>query len=289
VNVGGPPPIANVALLMVIAIPAIAFIVAVVAGQARVLSRTRALSPAATATAARPAPVVRFGSDPLGWIVEQLRYRRWMRRSLSAGSLVVLLVAVGIIGYPFYTNLVQSRIQDRLNRQLASPELKQAYLQGRVQEGDSLTRLKISKIGVDVVVVEGTLADSLRAGAGHYKGTPLPCEIGNVSVAGHRTTYGRPFADLDLLHPGDEITLETPIGSCRYSVMAAPQGRNALDDKGAAFVVDPTDTSVVSPSNTAILTLTTCHPKGSAAKRLVIQAALITGSQQGATSSGGGA
>ena len=211
-----------------------------------------------------------------------------MRRTLSAGSLVVLLVAVGVIGYPFYTNLVQSRIQARLDRQLASPELKQAYVEGRVQEGDSLTRLKIQTIGVNVVVVEGTSADSLRAGAGHYKGTPLPCEIGNVSVAGHRTTYGRPFADLDLLHPGDEITLETPVGSCRYSVLPAPAGRNVLDDKGAAFVVDPTDTSVVSRSDSALLTLTTCHPKGSAAKRLVIQAALITGSQQSGAPSGGG-
>jgi sortase A len=272
---------------MLVAIPAVAVILAVVAGQAKVLSRTRALSPAGSA--ARAAPTVRFGNDPLGWVVEQLRLRRWVRRGLSAGSLVVLLVAVGIIGYPFYTNLVQSRIQARLDRQLASPELKQAYLEGRVQEGDSLTRIKIPTIGVNVVVVEGTSADSLRAGAGHYKGTPLPCEIGNVSIAGHRTTYGRPFADLDLLHPGDEITLETPIGSCRYSVLAAPQGRNALDEKGAAFVVDPTDTSVVTRTDTAQLTLTTCHPKGSAAKRLVIQAALITGSQQGTTPSGGGA
>jgi sortase A len=271
---------------MLVAIPAVAVILAVVAGQARVLSRTRSAAPAAPA--ARAAPSVVFGRDPLGWVVEQLRYRRWVRRSLSAGSLVVLLVAVGIIGYPFYTNIVQSRIQAQLDRQLASPELKQAYLEGRVQEGDSLTRLKISAINVNVVVVEGTSADSLRAGAGHYKGTPLPCEIGNVSVAGHRTTYGRPFADLDLLHPGDEITLETPIGSCRYSVLPAPQDRHVLDDKGAAFVVDPTDTSVVSPTNTAMLTLTTCHPKGSAAKRLVIQAALITGSQQGTTPSGGG-
>ena len=272
---------------MLVAIPAVAVIVAVVAGQARVLSRTRALSPSAPGAPA--APTVRFASDPLGWVVEQLRFRRWVRRSLSATSLVVLLVAVGIIGYPFYTNLVQSRIQARLDRQLASPELKQAYLEGRVQEGDSLTRLKISAIGVDVVVVEGTSADSLRAGAGHYKGTPLPCEIGNVAVAGHRTTYGRPFADLDLLHPGDEITLETPIGSCRYSGAGRPQGRNVLDDKGAAFIVDPTDTSVVSRTDAAVLTLTTCHPKGSAAKRLVIQAALITGSQQGTTPSGGGA
>jgi sortase A len=252
-----------------------------------VLSRTRALSPAATATAARPAPVVRFGSDPLGWIVEQLRYRRWMRRSLSAGSLVVLLVAVGIIGYPFYTNLVQSRIQARLDRQLESPELKQAYLEGRVQEGDSLTRIKIPAIDVDVVVVEGTGADALRAGAGHYKETALPCEDGTVAIAGHRTTYGRPFANLDLLKPGDTITLQTPVGTCTYNVLPPPPRRKAADDHGAAFIINPNEVEVIrapdiarpgeTPAQTAMLTLTTCHPKGSAAKRLVIQAALVTG------------
>jgi sortase A len=186
---------------MLVAIPAVAVILAVVAGQARVLARTRALSPAATVT--RAAPTVRFGDDPLGWMVEQLRFRRWVRRGLSAGSLVVLLVAVGIIGYPFYTNLVQSRIQARLDRQLASPELKQAYLEGRVQEGDSLTRIKIPAINVDVVVVEGTTASALRAGAGHYPDTPLPCEVGNVAIAGHRTTYGKPFNALEVLKDGD--------------------------------------------------------------------------------------
>ena len=128
-------------------------------------------------------------------------------------SVGLLVGAVGTIGYPFYTNLLQDRIQSRLDRQLASPELRQAYLNRNVQVGDSLTRIKIPDIDVDVVVVEGTTASALRAGAGHYPDTPLPCEIGNVAIAGHRTTYGRPFHNLDLLKVGDEITLETPIGT----------------------------------------------------------------------------
>src|SRR3954465_10809343 len=117
---------------MLVAIPAVAVILAVVAGQARVLSRTRSVAPAA---AARAAPAVVFRRDPLGWVVEQLRFRRWGRRSLSAGSLVVLLVAVGIIGYPFYTNLVQSRIQARLEHQLSSPELNKATPKGQAKKG----------------------------------------------------------------------------------------------------------------------------------------------------------
>ena len=197
------------------------------------------------------------------------------------------LFAVGVIGYPFYTNLVQSRIQARLDRQFASPELKQAYLDHRLQEGDSLTRIKIPAIGVDVVVVEGTGADALRAGAGHYRDTSLPCEDGTVGIAGHRTTYGRPFANLDLLKPGDTITLETPVGSCTYQVLAPPPKHTAADSNGAAFVIPPNEIDVIgapasarageSPLPNAMLSLTTCHPKGSAAKRLVIQAVLTTG------------
>src|SRR5439155_8227966 len=75
---------------------------------------------------------------------------------------------------------------------------------------------------VDVVVVEGTTPSALKAGAGHYPGTPLPCEDGNVAIAGHRTTYGKPFANIDQLRTGDLITLDTPVGSCIYEVSGDP-------------------------------------------------------------------
>ena len=72
----------------------------------------------------------------------------------------------------------------------------------------------------------------------------------------------RSFANTDQLKPGDEIILQTPIGTCTYKVDRAP------------FVVTPADTSVVGPTAAPSLTLTTCHPKGSAAKRLVVRATL---------------
>jgi sortase A len=218
-------------------------------------------------------------------MIDTLRRRKGLRLSLSLGSLFAFIIAVGVIGYPFYTNLVQSRIQARLDRQLASPELKQAYLDHHLQEGDSLTRIKIPAIGVDVVVVDGTGADALRAGAGHYRDTSLPCEDGTVGIAGHRTTYGRPFANIDLLKPGDTITLETPVGSCTYQVLAPPPNRRPLDGNGAAFVIKPNEIEVIrapaiarpgeDPPVGAMLTLTTCHPKGSATQRLVVQAVLV--------------
>ncbi len=129
-------------------------------------------------------------------------------------------------------------------------------------EGESLTRLMIPSLNVDVVVVQGTSASALRAGAGHYPESPLPCDLGNVAIAGHRTTYGRPFHNLDLLNPGDDIILETPVGTCTYKVNKDP------------FIVPPTDFSVLDRTSTGTLTLTTCHPKNSAAQRLIIQADL---------------
>jgi sortase A len=207
------------------------------------------------------------GNDPISKLVGALRPRPWARMLLSTVSIGLAVSAVATIGYPFYTNLLQSRIQARLDRQLQSEELKQDYLDRNVSVGDSLTRLKIPELDVDVVVVEGTTASALRAGAGHYPETPLPCELGNVAIAGHRTTYGRPLHDMDLLEQGDVITLETPIGDCTYEITEKP------------FVVSPKQIDVVSNTpNRATLTLTTCHPKGSAKQRLVLHAELVSSS-----------
>ena len=195
--------------------------------------------------------------------IELLRTRRWLRRTISGLSVVLLLGGLGLVGFPFATNMWQARIQERLDDQIASPELQQAYKERKIETGDSLTRIKIPALGLDTVVVEGITPSALRAGAGHYPQTPLPCEAGNVSIAGHRTTYGRPFADVDQLKAGDTIELTTPIGGCVYQVSRAP------------FVVAPSELSVIDPTPERSLTLTTCHPKGSAAQRLIIRATWV--------------
>ena len=196
-------------------------------------------------------------------LVDLLRTRRWLRRLLSGLSVLLLLGGVGLVGFPFATNMWQGRIQERLDDQIASPELQQAYKERKIETGDSLTRIKIPALGLDTVVVEGITPSALRAGAGHYPQTPLPCEGGNVAIAGHRTTYGRPFANVDQLKPGDTIELTTPIGGCVYQVSRAP------------FVVAPSELSVIDPTPDRSLTLTTCHPKGSAAQRLIIRATWV--------------
>ena len=204
-------------------------------------------------------------------LVRYLRTHRWARRALSLLTAGLVVAAVGMLGYPFYTNLYQSRKQSQLSRQFASPKLEQAYRDGKVEVGDALTRIKIPKLDVDVLVVEGTTASALRAGAGHYVHTRLPCETGTVAIAGHRTTYGKPFANVDRLQPGDPIILETPIGRCTYEVERPP------------FITTPKDTSVVANDDSkSTLTLTSCHPKGSALQRIVIRAVLSKGVEEAA-------
>jgi len=94
--------------------------------------------------------------------------------------------------------------------------------------------------------------------------TPLPGQPGNAVISGHRTTYGRPFLDLDQLVDGDEIEVETALGISTYAV------RDIL-------IVQPTDVWVTDHIDGAWLTLTTCNPRFSAAERLVIQAELVDG------------
>jgi len=244
-------------MIEVVAVALVATVlVALVAAQRRPRSTADVL---AAPSAAAPAP----DRGVEARIVDYLRRRPWARRGLSFASVALLLGAVVMLGWPFWTNLYQSRVQSQLDRQLVSPELQQAYRDRRVGTGDALTRIKIPAIDIDVVVVEGTTASALRAGAGHYPTTPLPCEPGNVAIAGHRTTFGRPFHNLDRLKPGDQIVLETPVGSCTYEIRKDP------------FVVSPTNLSVVGPTMEPTLTLTTCHPKGSAAQRLIVQAVLV--------------
>ena len=120
-------------------------------------------------------------------------------------------------------------------------------------------------------MVEGTTPSALRAGAGHYKETPLPGEAGNVGIAGHRTTYGRPLNRMDELGPGDVVELETPLAIHTYRAV------EPFDGHGNPWVVSPSDYGVVGQEGVANgLTLTTCHPKGSARQRLVMRFELVS-------------
>jgi sortase A len=176
----------------------------------------------------------------------------------------MLLGGVLLFAWPFLTNLYTDYRQGQLEDELLTPASRRAYITRTIEPGEALTRIEIPTLGLDTIVVEGTTLAALQAGAGHYPNTALPCEEGNTAIAGHRTTYGKPFAAIDDLHAGDEITLETPVGRCTYQVTGRP------------FYIEPTEGDVLRQGTGSILTLTTCHPPGSAAQRLIVQAELVS-------------
>jgi sortase A len=230
----------------------------------------------------------------------------WVGRVLlTAGILLLLFVAYQLWGTGIYEARAQSQLRDDLHQSLrqASPSTPSTSSTNGAtttspgadnptvsssaapttttlppaptpSDGDGMAFIRIPKIGLDtrdpLVVVEGVDVNDLQKGPGHYPGTPFPGQEGNTAIAGHRTTYGHPFGDLDQLGKGDEITLQTVQGTFTYTVSRGP------------FAVDPTDVQVLDPipdpdrpgHNLATLTLTTCNPKYSAAQRLIVQADL---------------
>jgi sortase A len=130
---------------------------------------------------------------------------------------------------------------------------------------EAFARLEIPSIGTSHHVVPGVTVNDLKKGPGHYPDTPLPGQLGNASIAGHRTTYGEPFMDLDDLVPGDEIIVTMITGDRFVYRVTRSQVVSAAD----SWVITTRDPSV------AELTLTTCHPKYTARDRLVIHSVLV--------------
>lgn len=137
-----------------------------------------------------------------------------------------------------------------------------AQLDAATRDGRALGRLRIKRIGLSDVWVQGTDADALKLGPGHYPGTVLPGRRGTVGLAGHRTTHGAPFRHLDELRPGDPIDVSMPYGAYRYVVQRTR-------------IVTPDRVEVLKATREDRLVLTACHPLWSAAKRIVVTARLV--------------
>ena len=137
--------------------------------------------------------------------------------------------------------------------------------------GSAIARIQIPAIGVDKTVVEGVRVSDLRKGPGHYPATPLPGQAGNAAIAGHRTTYGAPFGEIDKVAPGDEIVVTTIQGEFTYVVLEQGDGHGHL-------IVAPTAVEVLDQDfrdHPNRLTLTACHPKGSARQRIIVVGELV--------------
>jgi sortase A len=205
------------------------------------------------------------------------------RAFVTVGILILLFVAYQLWGTGLYTSRQQEQLRTEFEAQVGSNQQSADSTTDTSEpsptvttttttppppaprvEGEAVALLRIPKIAVDSVVVEGVDRDDLRKGPGHYPITPLPGQAGNAAIAGHRTTYGAPFGNLDQLTVGDEIVVQTTQGTFTYEVYEEP------------LVVAPTDIDVLrrDPNLEATLTLTTCNPKYSASQRLIIKAVL---------------
>lgn len=129
----------------------------------------------------------------------------------------------------------------------------------------AIARITVEKIGLDAAVVGGVAEADLRKGPGWMPGTAPIGKAGNTVISGHRTTYGAPFRHLDQLNRGDRIVVET-LGGVR-----------AVYEVRDSWVVKPHDIWVAEDTPGARLTLTTCHPVGSARERFIVQAEMVEG------------
>ncbi len=140
-----------------------------------------------------------------------------------------------------------------------------------VEMGQAFAIVRIPRFGADFArpLYQGTTREVLQRGVGHYVTTAMPGGIGNFAMAGHRTTYGKPFNRIAELKPGDVVLVETKSSYFVYRVTANQ-------------VVPPTQISVLLPvpdqpqaaPTQAIMTMTSCHPEFSARERFVVHGTL---------------
>lgn len=127
-----------------------------------------------------------------------------------------------------------------------------------------------------LVVVSGTDDAALRRGPGAYTDTAGPGQQGNFVVVGHRTTYGAPFYDIDDIRPDDLVHVTDPDGR-RYTYRIL-EGSSEVSP--GARIIAPDDLWVLNndPLNMGrgtYITLISCHPRFSAAQRIVAFGELV--------------
>lgn len=199
-----------------------------------------------------------------------------MRLRRAVGWAGELLVTLGVLLLLFaawqlwWTDVASERDASRIVR-----TLERDFADGPaapVGTDGAFAVVRIPRFGADYArpVLEGTARPVLALGVGHYVGTAGPGEVGNFALAGHRTTYGRPFHDVDRLEVGDRVVVETAAEVHVYEVTSHE-------------VVRPGDVEVIAPvpgepgaaATEALITMTSCHPKYSATERFVVHGRLV--------------
>jgi sortase A len=132
-----------------------------------------------------------------------------------------------------------------------------------IQEGQPIGRIVAPRLGLDMVMVDGTESGTLKRGPGRDRRTFMPGEGELVYIAGHRTTYGAPFAHIDRLRRGDRIVLEMPYAKAVYRVTNH-------------VIVPSDDLDRLKTTGTELVALQACHPRFSASKRYIVYGKLAS-------------
>ena len=204
---------------------------------------------------------------------------------------LLLVIGIGVLAWtatvylwkdPFttaYTAYEQRRLESNLDRQFETwkpsaepisrpgqpkPPRDNVMREAKLfrlasEEGDAILRLRVPRLDLNAVVVNGTSPEDLRRGPGRHVETFMPGEPQLVYIAGHRTTYGAPFSNIDRMRRGDPISVELPYGSIEYRVTGHR-------------IVDANDLSVLESRGREELVLQACHPRFFASQRYLVYA-----------------
>ena len=130
------------------------------------------------------------------------------------------------------------------------------------ERGQPVGRLRVPRLGLNMVVVDGTDHDSLMKGPGLDRRTYMPGEGQLTYIAGHRTTYLAPFAHIERIKAGDQLSLEVPYGTFRYRVFTHK-------------IVAASDLAVLKSHGREVVELQACHPRFFASQRYIAYARLV--------------
>lgn len=187
-----------------------------------------------------------------------------MRRLLLVGNMLIVAGALFLCG-PIAHRVSGVRAQGKEVFPASVPPKSPSRHVPHPAEGEALGRLEVPRLGLDLVVFEGTSEATLRKGPGHLAGTAWPGgpdEVGNCVIAGHRDSFFRSLADA---RKDDLVRFHGPSGTSTYRL-------------GEGRIVLPKDLSAIAPTSDARLTLITCYPfswTGAAPYRLVWSAPRI--------------
>jgi sortase A len=152
-------------------------------------------------------------------------------------------------------------------RKSIAREAKQYRLSSK--RGQVIGRLRVPRMGMNMLLVNGTDHDTLKKGPGRDGRTFMPGEDRLIYIAGHRTTYLAPFSHIDRLRSGDRVTIEVPYGTFIYAVTRHR-------------IVKSTDLSVLRSPRHELVELQACHPRFFATHRYIAYAKLLRVEPRGA-------